>query len=410
MKILHVVAGDLSGGAARGAYWLHLAQRKIGIESSLLTDSRTTYNDPFIYSFGSSALNYFVNRVFNKLGNFPIRLYPKRKRRIFSTGLSGFNIVATKLYNECDVVHLHWVNGLISIKEIGEISKPIVWTLRDMWPFTGGCHYAMECVNYITGCGRCPQLGSSSFNDLSRCIILRKQHHFPKSMIVVGISNWISECAKASAAFKNQRIITINNNININEFRPKNKTEARNELRLDLFKKYILIGAQNSQDFYKGFDLILTCLQNLNSGNYNLLVFGNIDARIISATGLPVQNFGFLRDNKSLSRLYSAADAFVAPSRMEAFGKTLVESMACGTPVVCFDSTGPKDIVEHKVNGYKAAPFDPVDLAKGVEWILSQDEATYAALSASAEKRARTVFDSEIIAQQYKKLYQTILI
>lgn len=409
MKVLHLVAGDLSGGAARGAYWLHRAQRKIGIESSILTNSRTTLNDQFVHSIASNSAKYFATRVLNKLIGVPILLYPHRKKRIFSMGLSGIDIKKTDQYKKSDIIHLHWINGLISIKDIGKIEKPIVWTLRDMWPLTGGCHYTMECEKYTTGCGQCPQLGSMSANDLSRYVMRKKQLRFPLNMTLVGISEWLSECAKASSAFSDQRITTISNNLDTDEFRAKSKADARRELGLESEKKYILLGAQNIKDFYKGFDLLISSLKQLNQGNYYLLVFGNADEAAISATGLPFRAFGFLRDNKSLATLYSAADVFIAPSRMEAFGKTLVESMACRTPVVCFDATGPKDIVEHKENGYKAKAFDPIDLASGIEWILNQEEAYYEELCSSAERRARNFFDSQVIARQYKKLYEEIL-
>ena len=409
MKILHLIAGDLSGGAARGAYWLHRAQREIGVESSVITDSRSVLNDRFVHSVGHDSFKHFSARVLNKIANTPTLLYPKRKRIIFNTGFSGIDISKTTQYKQCDLVHLHWINGLISIKGIGDIKKPIVWTLRDMWPLTGGCHYAMECENYTAGCGQCPQLGSNSVKDLSRYVMLQKQLHFPRNMTLVGISEWLSNCARTSAAFTSQRITTISNNLDVDAFRAKPKPIARQELGLELDKRYILLGAQNIKDFYKGFDLLMGCLMHLKGSDYYLLTFGNADEAVIGAAGLPFRNFGFLHDNKSLSTLYSAADVFIAPSRMEAFGKTLVESMACRTPVVCFDATGPKDIVDHKVNGYKATAFEPIELAKGVEWIMNQDEAAYEAICFSAETRARTVFDSQVIAQQYKSLYEEIL-
>lgn len=409
MKVLHLVANDLSGGAARGAYWLHRAQRSIGIESSIFTNSHTTFNDPFIHSITSDPIKHLTNRIFNKFTSKLTYFYPKRKKIIFSTGLSGTDITRTNEYKESDIIHLHWINGLVSIKNIGSIKKPIVWTLRDMWPLTGGCHYAMECENYTKGCGHCPQLGSESANDLSRYVMRQKKEYFHDNMTLIGISEWLSDCARASAAFSSTHIVTISNNLDIDEFKAKPKEIARQELGLEATKRYILLGAQDIKDFYKGFDLLMECLGRLRKSNYHLLAFGNVDETAISACGLPFTTYGFLRDNKSLSTVYSAADVFIAPSRMEAFGKTLVESMACRTPVVCFDATGPKDIIEHKISGYKAKPFDTADLANGVEWILDQNESNYVALCASAESRARTLFDSQIIAKKYKLIYEKIL-
>lgn len=366
-------------------------------------------NDEFVHSIANNPARRFTSRLFNKLASIPIHLYPQRKKIIFSTGLQGVDVTKFSQYKNSDIIHLHWINGLASIKGIGNIKKPIVWTLRDMWPLTGGCHYAMECENYTKSCGHCPQLGSESENDLSRYVMRRKQEYFPANMTLVGISEWLSDCARASAAFSSQRITTISNNLDIDEFKAKPKEIARQELGLEVTKRYILLGAQDIKDFYKGFDLLMACLSQLRRDNYYLLAFGNADETALSATGLPFTTYGFLFDNQSLSTLYSAADVFIAPSRMEAFGKTLVESMACRTPVVCFDATGPKDIVEHKVNGYKAKPFDPADLANGVEWILNQNKSDYFTLCTSAEIRARTLFDSKVIAKKYKTLYEELL-
>ena len=409
MNVLHLVAGDLTGGAASGAYWLHRAQRKIGIESSILTNSPTTMNDEFVQTIANVPFKRLTSRFLNKLSNTPKLLYPQRKKIIFSTGLSGIDITRSSQYKQSDIVHLHWINGLVSTKGIGKIKKPIVWTLRDMWPLTGGCHYAMDCENYTKECGHCPQLGSSSKYDLSRFILKQKHDFFPKNMTLVGISKWLSDCARSSAAFSSQRITTISNNLDTEEFKAKPKDIARLELGLDASKKYILLGAQNINDFYKGFDLLIAALHIIKKENIHLLIFGNADTSLITSTGIPFKTYGFLQDNQALSTLYSAADVFIAPSRMEAFGKTLVESMACRTPVVCFDATGPRDIIEHKVNGYKAKPFDSYDLANGIHWVLEQNKSDFLSLCSSAENRARTLFDSQVIAEQYKSLYEEIL-
>jgi glycosyltransferase involved in cell wall biosynthesis len=110
-----------------------------------------------------------------------------------------------------------------------------------------------------------------------------------------------------------------------------------------------------------------------------------------------------------LRQAYSAADVFVAPSRAEAFGKTLAEAMSCGTPVVCFDATGPRDIVEHKRDGYKAVPFEPSDLARGIRWVLGQTPEAYTQLCRHARERAQRCFDSRVVAQQYAIVYRDLL-
>ena len=145
----------------------------------------------------------------------------------------------------------------------------------------------------------------------------------------------------------------------------------------------------------------------MDKTKYFLCFFGKLDSKIIENLGFEYKNFGYLNDNISLRLTYSCADVFVAPSLMEAFGKTLAESMACRTPAVCFDATGPKDIITHKVDGYKAKPFEGEDLANGIEWVLNNDN--YDKLCRNARKKVMENFDIKVIAEKYKKLYKEII-
>lgn len=133
-----------------------------------------------------------------------------------------------------------------------------------------------------------------------------------------------------------------------------------------------------------------------------------MDVNIVNKAGFEYKGLGFLHDTVSLRLAYSASDVFVAPSLMDAFGKTLAESMCCHTPVVCFDATGPKDIVNHKLNGYLAKPFDTSDLATGINWVLS-DENRHKELCVKAREKAVACFDIEKVAGQYAELYREIL-
>jgi len=328
----------------------------------------------------------------------------------FSTGICGFNIGKTRGFKEADIIHLHWINnGMLSIPRIGKIQKPIVWTMRDMWPMTGGCHYSMDCSRYETGCGYCRQLNSQSKYDLSYFLLKKKKAHFSKNMKIVGISHWLSQCAKKSLLFKDFDITTISNNINPDDFYPVEKSIAKDILNLPNNKQIILAGAQNLGDFYKGFNKYIEAIQQLkNKKSLFLLFFGNLDEKIFSQSGFEYKSFGFLHDIVSLRLAYCASDVFVAPSLMDAFGKTIAESMSCGTPVVCFNATGPKDIVDHKINGYKSSPYESKDLAAGVDWVL-YDENRHKELSAKAREKAVACFDFEKVAGQYAELYESIV-
>jgi len=409
MKILHIVGGNLGGGAAKGAYCLHRGLRQLGINSHILTNSFDTLNDSDITTTSNSLKNKVMVKIRGNLESLPNRVYSKRRKIIYSTGFIGKNFTKTKIYQWADIIHLHWINGgFINMRHLDKIKKPVVWTMRDMWPMTGGCHYALDCTAYKTGCGKCPQLGSDFFFDLSKIVLARKKKFIPKNIKLVGISSWLSECARQSHLFHGFDIQTISNNVDCKEFFPIPKSMARKILGLPEKGKIILAGAQSLGNFYKGFDKYLHSLNYLNKKQNYLLFFGNVDKALLEKIGFEFTSLGFLHDTISLRLAYSAADVFVAPSLMDAFGKTLAESMACGTPVVCFNSTGPKDIVDHMKNGYLADSFNSRDFADGIKWVL-EDQKRLLELSYNGRKKVEDNFDSQVVARQYQTLYQDIL-
>ncbi len=409
MKVLHLIAGELNGGAARGAYWLHQALRDLGVESTVLTTAKDNLGDESVISLTDSTLGKLKFAVLRRMGLLPLKLYRNRQNLTFNTGFDGIDITRHPAYAWADLVHLHWVNGLVRTRALRKVKKPVVWTLRDMWPFTGGCHQSMDCDRFTTGCGRCPQLGSSRECDLTRFVVSNKQASLPEKLRIVGVSRWMSESAGMSAVFRERRVVTISNNVDTRLFSPQPKKLARQVLGLSEDQKILLVGAQDVASVYKGFDLFLQALECIRKENIHILLFGNSSGGIPESLGVRVTNLGYLSDAISLRLAYSAADVFVAPSRADAFGKTLVEAMSCGTPVVCFNATGPKDIVEHRVSGYLAEPFSPPDLARGIEWVFDQSSETHAELCQSARTRAQQRFDSRVIAKAYLELYQDAL-
>lgn len=407
MKVVHLVGGSLSGGAARGAYWLHRALRELGVDSRIVMAISEGSADEHVYGRPRTPLNRITRTLLRQLDQAPSRLYRRREQRIFSTGFFGHDLSKHVAVVDADIVHLHWVNGgFLQFSSLRSIKKPVVWTLRDMWPMTGGCHYAMDCTNYVSGCGSCPQLRSKGRYDLSRLVLARKSKNLPRDLTLVGISEWMSACARNSSIFDGKRIETIHNGIDTADFFPLEKSFARRALSLPEDRKIILVGAQNLEDFYKGFSIFIEAVNLLDPQKYIVLMFGAISAAATSKLNVPSRSVGFLSDVISLRLAYSAADVFVAPSLLEAFGKTLVEAMACGTPVVSFDSAGPRDIVNHRVNGFRATPYSPESLAQGISWVCGESGDR---LSILARESANSRFSSSISALSYQSLYIDLL-
>lgn len=409
IKVLHLVAGDIGSGAARGAYWLHLGLRRAGVDSKVLTTSRRTLGDENIISITGTSLKRAIAACRWFFDLVTALVYPRRKHLIFSSGFLGPDLTGIAEFREADIIHLHWVNsGFFNIRYFGKIKQPIVWTLRDMWPMTGGCHYAdfSFCDRYQDRCGQCKQLGSRSDFDLSRIIWNRKKKFYRKDIKYVGISDWIADKARESGLLKGLDIRTIHNNIDVEQFSPVDKVEAKRSLGLGTDKKLILVGATALNIPFKGLNLFIEALNSLDKDKYLLGFFGKGREGRFNSLGYEIKYFGQVSDNAMLSCIYSAADVFVSPSMIEAFGKTIAEAMACGTPSVCFDVSGQKEIVDHQLNGYKAVAFDPVDLARGIEWVVQAED--YAGLCRSAREKVTREFTSQVAAGRYLDLYREL--
>lgn len=410
VRVVHLVAGELDEGAARGARALHGALRDQGVDSVLLGNSRRSVHEAGIET--TIPAGRPVARVIDLLRRQADRLivYPYRRRRagVFSSGAVGMDLLRNPLVRQADLVHLHWINaGLVDISQLPGLGRPVVWTLRDMWPMTGGCHYSLGCTRFREACGACPQLGSQRQYDLSRWIFRRKARHYPSSMTVVGISEWLADLARASALLRGHDVRVIANGIDTDTFRPIDSGTAREILGIVPGKRVLLVGASNLASPYKGLETLIEMLRLLDPARFQLLVFGRSLPSALQLPGLELRMLGFLHDDVALRLAYSAADVFVATSTMEAFGKTLAEALACGTPVVCFDAAGPREIVEHLRSGYRARPDDARDLAEGVEWVVGHEDPCSLALA--ARRRAVEHFDISLAAKRYRALYAELL-
>ncbi|CAA6814294.1 MAG: Unknown protein [uncultured Campylobacterales bacterium] len=411
MKILQVSTSDIKGGAARAAYRLHKALLSENIETQMLVQNKS--NDDYTVLGPTTKFKRLIGLLRPTLDTISLRKYKNRTKTLFSLGGLGFSGVVDKINDiNPDIVHLHWVNGgMIRIEDIKKIKAPIIWSLHDNWVFTGGCHIMWDCEKYKNSCGACPRLGSSKEKDLSRKVFLRKKKVFSskKDIVIVGLSKWITKCSKNSSLLKDKKHITLPNPIDINIFKPFDKERSRELWNLPKKKKLLLFGAMNAtSDINKGFLELSGAIKKLRREmELELVIFGSSKPEKEPELGFKVHYVGNLHDNVSLVTLYSAIDVMVVPSLQESFGQTASEAMACKTPVVAFRHTGLLDIIDHKINGYLAKPFDVADLSRGIEWVLSTNK--YQELCQNARVKVIKEFDSIIVSKKYINLYQSIL-
>jgi glycosyltransferase involved in cell wall biosynthesis len=410
MKVLLLNTYDIRGGAARATFRVFEALKTVeGVHTRYLVQTKES-RDPDVlgpshgFSSFAAGLRPYVD--------FILPYIFTRKRIPFFPAIIPGRIVDKINQIDPDIVHMNWMSGgFMKIESLARIDKPIVWTMHDMWAFTGGCHYAEDCLRYTNHCGKCPILNSHRENDLSSWIFQRKLETYGqlKKLKIITVSNWLADCVRKSRLLGNKPVEVFPNLIDTHSFRPHDRIEARKTLGLQPDQKYILFGAINAtSNKLKGYELLLQALQALPAGSARLIVFGAGGNKTEIIGGMAAQSFGHIADDKRLGLLYSAADVMVVPSIQEAFGQTATEAMACGTPVVAFGSTGLLDIVVHKKTGYLAKPYDPVDLAQGILWCMS-DEARQNELSLFAREHVMEKFDSSRRIYHLVDIYKNVI-
>ena len=409
MKALTVSATDRFGGAGIAAYRTHQALQSAGVDSEMLVWRKLT-SDP--------AAHRLTPRL-GRGGRFRRRLSDARHQRALRTNprigdsaywsLNTADYPLARIINsfDADIVHLHWIgDNFLPIAQLQRIDAPIVWTLHDMWAFSGGCHYAGDCVRYEAACGACPQLAVPSPGDVSAKTLQAKRDAWTSlPLTIVCPSHWLADCARRSSLFRQKRVEVIGNPIGISRFKPLEKQMARSAFNLPADKQLILFGAVGgATDRRKGFRFLREALLEMqNETDIELVVFGAEKAEALDLP-LPSHQIGALHDEVSLCLLYNACDVFVLPSLQDNLPNTVLEALACGLPCIAFDVGGIADLVRHERNGYLAKAQDAADLRRGIHWTLAQAWSPARIRQDIAER-----FAAERIAERYRQLYLSVL-
>ena len=396
-----------SGGAGIAAYRLMKGVQAAGVDAKMRvqfrqrSDPTIVVSSPMRASLRQRAWPKFERR-------FARGLYRKRPSTIFSPGILPSVRRFIPPGFAPDVIHLHWISdAFLHPRNLRMFRQPIVWTLHDMWAFTGGCHYSGGCDRFAQKCGACPQLASNHPLDLSRLLWHIKQRHYRKAnLTIVTPSRWLAQEAQKSTLFRDTRVEVIPNGIDLTIFCPQEKQAARKALDLPSDGPLVLAGADNvAADPRKGFQFLNNAwpmiLQKHPSAT--LAVFGKHRG---SQDATNIVSLGVLNDEPSIATAYAAADIFVAPSREDNLPNTVVESLACGTPVVAFEIGGMPDLVVPGQTGYLARPFDVNDLAHGIEQWLT---AAPAGAQDLCRKKAERDYALDTNAKRYIALYEELV-
>jgi glycosyltransferase involved in cell wall biosynthesis len=411
VKVALLSWSDLASGAFIAAHRLKQALEDAGTRTAMVVARRLGTSPTTIGPI--RFLDRAATMATPYLDALPTRFYRGREQTLFSPACVPDRVLPRVSATEPDVVHLHWINyGYLHPRTMAKFRKPLLWTFHDMWPMTGGCHYASGCTRYEHECGACPSLLSTRARDLSSRVWERKKAAWRGlNIAIIAPSRWMADCARRSSLFSTSRIEVIPNCLDTERFRPLDRAACRNILGLPQEAKIVLFVAMNAErDKRKGFDLLHAAACALRerdpAGRLMALVVGA--ESIGSDFPFPVRLLGLLRDEISLSLAYNAADVFVSASREDNLPNTVLEAMSCGTACVGFDVGGMSDLIDHQETGLLAVPEDSQDLAERIASVLSDDQRARALGNAARERVLRQNAPA-LVAHRHQELYRELI-
>lgn len=413
-KIVLVNHSDTLGYASKATFRLMQALRREGLDVRMVVYARGS-NEANVSEAGarlSRGVRYCAERLYVMAHCGFTSPYTY----VVSTGTLAVNVHTHPWVREADIVCLNWINlGLMNlggIRRLHEAGKRIVWTLHDMWAFTGVCHQSYECDYFTDKCGNCMYLkGGGLPGDLSHRMWKRKMRLYTGTPITfVTDSRWLEHKARSSSLLRNMPVMTIPNPVPVELYYTVQPRHIDSLLTLSK-PHLILIGANRLDDPSKGLDYAIDALNHIFD-NYPeratttaVYLFGSLrNPEVLDRLRLSHRWLGRVNDNKILRYLYSSAKVILSTAILENVSDTVIEGMASGAvPVVCGGDSR-EELVDHLVNGYVAASRDTLDIAKGIMWALEAD--------IPRDDQHRYVcdnFSSQVVARKYIELFSQLV-
>lgn len=422
LRVVHISASAI-GGAFVAAQRMVEAQQKSGqLEAVHLVLEPTALKHPSIIQVYPLSLfaKIFAN-VLHALEKFHFLFFEKNKaiRFQFSSGLTGTDISSHKQIKQADIIHLHWINkGFLSFHSIRKLAKkkPVVWTMHDMWAFTGGCHYSYTCHKYEEKCGFCPYLKTKYEEDLSTTLQAKKNSLFSAYPIAfVSPSRWLMELAKKSTVLKNAHLSHCMNCIDTSLYYPysaEKKAALRKKYTVNQQALTVLFVAANVTDERKGISYLcdaltaLAALPHFKNIELTPIIVGK-NASIFEALKkqLPsTLSCGYVQSDEIIN-IYNLADIFIIPSLEDNLPNTVVEALACGVPVIGFNTGGVPEMIKNGQNGFLCSAVSAAAIVEAMEKFVQADKSV---LSKNARQFALVNFSQEKIVPTYTEIYSEV--
>lgn len=414
VKVVHISQTDLLGGAGISAYRMHHGLFESGVDSSLLVWQKVSQDDSITAirtTNEESAFTIAIRRVYIEKNRTNL------SNTHFSLSLEGLDLSKHPLVLEADIIHLHWISSLLTPLIVGKIlkmGKPVFWTLHDLNPFTGGCHFSAGCLEFENACETCPQLKEDPFH-LPAAVLQDKEALWDLSRLtLICPSHWIEEQARNSKIFRNHPYITtLPYCIDTGRFRRRPQAEARGQLNMEVSRPVIMIAAENGNEKRKGFPSVLKALQRCCENDSFLATRPTIlqvgrAHELLDELPIPTVNLGWVDSEERLALIFAASDFFLLPSSEDNLPNMALEAASCGLPVCGFAIGGMPDIVESGKTGFLVALDDTEALAEKI-LLLTLNEGKRAEMSSAAAESAHRKFGTSAVIPLMSEQYDNAI-
>jgi len=428
VRILQVNLYDRGGGAEKIASDLAACSRALGHRVKFAVGHKRS-DDPHVWKiprprwwrFWDEQTKILIDRgvgglprltrVLATLGDLPTWIDDRRGREPFY--FPGSRRILQFAGRPPDIVHAHNLHGgFFDLRFLPELSHrvPLVLTLHDAWLLSGHCAHSFDCDRWLTGCGQCPDLTiyPEIQRDATRGNFARKRDIYRRSRLhVAAPSQWLMDKATRSIladGIAEARVIP--NGIDLGVFQRGNKEEARAALALPMDATVLLTTAFFfSTNRWKDFATLRAAVERLPS-EVILLALGESGPSEILGRA-EVRMMPFEADPSLVARYYQAADLYVHAAKADTFPTTVLEALACGTPVVASAVGGIPEQIMDGVTGLLVPPGDPAALSEAIESLLL--DPTRRAQMEEAAAAAGAAFSLERMTDAYLAWYQKLL-
>lgn len=407
MRIVHLVKNDSKGGAAKGAIRLNESLVASGIDSRVLVDVKFLDNNPSFVVKG--PILRILRRIMPVVENRILKFMFNMELSIVSTmGIKRRDTISNLRRLNPDIIHVHWPHGLMAyIPDLLNIGVPIFWTLHDSWLLTGGCHLPNDCSQLSLGCLECPLAKNIFAQNVIRNNWNKKKKYLTiKPIHVITLSNWMYQRAIENNIVSGSTIKCLPNPLNTLKFAHSNQLKTK--------KNRIVFGygAMGSlTDKNKGFDLLKDAIDLLEPyilDKIEFLIYGNKEKNIELNFKCNYHVHGYIASEGKMVSHYQSIDYTIVPSRLENLSYTIMESLSCGVPVICYDVGGNSDLVKDGLNGYLIEDVSAISLAKQIAFCVSSNEENRLELSKNSRDWVVDNYSYEKIAREYLEVYRSI--